>query len=85
MPLVPAYCQELVVPTTAHDFVTQLQTWLADTADRVDRAYPANEQLVINDQGQGPVKVRILGGLRAHIAIRSGREEPYLRSRELIR
>jgi TnpA family transposase len=56
VPLVPAYCQEFGLPTTAQGFVTHLQSWLAETADRVDQTYPANEQLVINDQGEPTLK-----------------------------
>ena len=57
-PMVADYCRELGFQGTADGFVEQLRTWLAQTAQDVDRNYPDNGQVVISESGE-PVLKRI--------------------------
>jgi len=55
-PLVSKYCQSLNLPSNGDDFVQALKCYLEDTANRVDREYPQNTEVVINEQGEPVLK-----------------------------
>jgi len=55
-PLVPEYCRDLGLPETPGDLVQQLRAWLAEVAAAVDRAYPENDQIVIDARGVPSLK-----------------------------
>lgn len=55
-PLVAEYCQQAGLPTTAHAFVSQSQSWLDTAAQQADMAYPTNSQLVIDPAGKPVLK-----------------------------
>jgi TnpA family transposase len=55
-PLVETYCQQLSFPTQAEDFVENLKSLLTQTASEVDRGYPNNTSVVINEQGAPVLK-----------------------------
>jgi TnpA family transposase len=55
-PLVETYCQQLGFPTQAEDFVKNLKSLLTQTASEVDRGYPNNTSVVINEQGAPVLK-----------------------------
>lgn len=55
-PLVETYCQQLGFPTQAEDFVENLKSLLTQTASEVDRGYPNNTSVVINEQGAPVLK-----------------------------
>ena len=56
--MVADYCRKLGFESTAAGFVQQLQKWLIETAEAVDRNYPENGQVVISENGE-PVLKRI--------------------------
>ena len=56
LPLIDQYCQNLGLASTAVGFVQQLKSMLAETAQKVDDAYPDNRQVVINDSGEPVLK-----------------------------
>jgi hypothetical protein len=58
-PLLEGFCDEAGIPSTASGFVEQLQVALAEKADEVDRMYPANGDLVIDDSGRPSLKRRV--------------------------
>lgn len=55
-PLVAQYSENLGFADTASGFVTQLKTWLTDTANSVDIGYLDNGQVVINASGEPVLK-----------------------------
>ncbi|MGH9821978.1 MAG: Tn3 family transposase [Blastocatellia bacterium] len=55
-PLVANYCRELDMPMSPVGFTSGLRRWLTETARRVDDAYPDNEELVIDEDGQPRLK-----------------------------
>ncbi len=55
-PLVAQYCENLGFADTASGFVTQLKTWLTETANSVDVGYLDNGQVVINLTGEPVLK-----------------------------
>jgi hypothetical protein len=67
-PLVADYCAEAGIPATAGEFVASLKQQLTDVAERVDRGYPANADLVISDDGI-PVLKRRRGKERSRSAL----------------
>ena len=52
VPLVDEYCTEVELPATAADFVGKLKTELSAVADEIDRGYPKNSSLQINEKGE---------------------------------
>ena len=46
------YCDRLKLPASADEFVDQLQRKLTEAADRVDRQFPHNTAIRINDKGE---------------------------------
>jgi TnpA family transposase len=54
--LLPAYCAELELPTTAKAFVADLKQRLSDAARHFDQSFPKNDQVSINDQGEPVLK-----------------------------
>ncbi len=58
--MVADYCSELGWAQTASGFVTDLRSWLTETADKVDKGYPNNGMVVINETGE-PVLKKIPG------------------------
>jgi len=55
-PLVESYCMKLGLPTTADDFVRQLQTELDSVAAEVDAGFPSNTAVSINKDGEPVLK-----------------------------
>ena len=55
-PMVADYCSELGLAQTASGFVTDLRSWLTETADKVDKGYPNNGMVVINEAGEPVLK-----------------------------
>jgi TnpA family transposase len=55
-PLVADYARELGFAQTAPDFVTNLRSWLQETARAVDSGYPENAQLVLDEKGKPALK-----------------------------
>jgi TnpA family transposase len=55
-PLVADYCRELELPATAQEFTSGLRLWLDETARQVDKGYPENGQLVIDEKGLPTLK-----------------------------
>lgn len=55
-PLIADYCQQLGLSTTAKAFVNDLRNSLTETAKQVDKSYPQNEQLVIDESGKPSLK-----------------------------
>jgi TnpA family transposase len=60
--LVADYCRELGIPDTAGGLVQGLRSLLADTAERVDRGYADNRELVISDKGEPTLKSKKSAG-----------------------
>lgn len=58
-PLVAEYCRDLGLADTPAAFVQQLKDWLTEVAAGVDRAYPENDQAVIDAQGMPSLKRRV--------------------------
>lgn len=54
--LVETYCQQLGFPIKAEDFVENLKSLLTKTASDVDKSYPNNTSVVINEQGEPVLK-----------------------------
>jgi TnpA family transposase len=52
----PAYCQVLQMPETAESFVAHLQQRLREVCDQVDRTFPANTELTIDEEGKPHLK-----------------------------
>ncbi|MEM9544133.1 MAG: Tn3 family transposase [Cyanobacteria bacterium P01_E01_bin.42] len=55
-PLVKDYCNLVGLPDNAEMFIEHLKNQLIETAERVDRGYPSNEQVVINERGEPCLK-----------------------------
>lgn len=51
-PLVGDYCAELALPANARDFIVRLKEELSTVADAVDRGYPKNSALQIDEKGE---------------------------------
>jgi TnpA family transposase len=51
-----AYCKALNIPATAEVFVEHLKKQLSEIADKIDRNYPDNTELVIDDEGKPHLK-----------------------------
>ncbi len=54
--LVSPYCQQLNIPNNPQDFVENLKSWLTKEAEFVDKGYPNNTSVVINEQGEPVLK-----------------------------
>lgn len=50
--LVGEYCAEVDLPATASEFVARLKKELSNSADQVDKSYPKNSALTINEKGE---------------------------------
>ncbi len=50
-PLVEEYCAEVELPATASEFIAQLKTGLTNVADEIDKIYPKNSALSIDEKG----------------------------------
>jgi TnpA family transposase len=48
----PDFCERTGLPTTADEFVKELQRQLTEVADRVDRQFPQNTAIRMNDKGE---------------------------------
>jgi len=57
-PLVAEYCREAGLPDAAAEFTAGLRSRLTELAARVDDGYPANADLVIDDEGHPTLKAR---------------------------
>lgn len=57
-PLLAEFCDEAGIPGSAEGFVEQLQQALEGKASEVDRGYPANTDLVIDESGRPSLKRR---------------------------
>ncbi|ETT84591.1 MULTISPECIES: Tn3 family transposase [Bacillus] len=55
-PMVADYCNELGFNSSSTGFVTQLKEWLTQTAETIDRHYPENGQVMINQNGKPTLK-----------------------------
>jgi len=55
-PLVPEYCAQIGVPSTAQAFVADLRQQLRKTAEWVDQTYPGNSSVVIESNGEPVLK-----------------------------
>jgi hypothetical protein len=55
-PMVADYCNELGFNSSSTGFVTQLKEWLTQTAETMDRHYPENGQVMINENGEPTLK-----------------------------
>jgi len=58
--LLPDYLEQLGFPSDANGFVDQLKVSLTELADKIDRGYPENKQVVIDDSGH-PVLKKVVG------------------------
>jgi hypothetical protein len=56
LPRLAAYCQELQIPDTAAAFVAHLQERLRQVTERVDRSFPDNTELTIDETGTPHLK-----------------------------
>lgn len=54
--LIEEYCAEIELPLTAQAFVAQLKTELTAAADEVDKSYPKNSALSIDEKGELTLK-----------------------------
>jgi hypothetical protein len=54
--LVDEYCQNLGFPSQPDEFVKHLKSWLEETAITVDKGYPNNTQVIINEDGEPVLK-----------------------------
>lgn len=54
--MVAYYCNELGFNSSSTGFVTQLKEWLTQTAETIDRNYPENGQVMINENGEPTLK-----------------------------
>lgn len=52
----PAYMQALQLPKSASEFVAHLQSRLVSVANRVDKSFPSNTELTIDDNGKPHLK-----------------------------
>ncbi len=55
-PLLDEYCENLNLPNHPDDFIKHLKSWLSETAKIVDRGYPQNTQVVIDEEGEPVLK-----------------------------
>ncbi|UAT32900.1 Tn3 family transposase (plasmid) [Bacillus badius] len=55
-PMVGDYCNELGFNSSSTGFVTQLKEWLTRTAETIDRHYPENGQVMINQNEEPTLK-----------------------------
>ncbi|MBI3605665.1 MAG: Tn3 family transposase [Nitrospirae bacterium] len=55
-PMVADYCRELKLPETASGFVATLKAWLTEKAEEVDKGYPDNRHVVIDEKGEPVLK-----------------------------
>ena len=55
-PLLEDYCKEMNLPTSKNDFINNLKNMLEEKCDLVDKSYPKNTELVINDAGEVMLK-----------------------------
>ena len=57
-PAVTDYCSQVGIPTSAPEFIANLRTWLAQTAERVDAGFSTNTDVGINPRGEPVLKRR---------------------------
>ncbi|WP_202976492.1 Tn3 family transposase [Anaerophilus nitritogenes] len=55
-PLIKDYCLEMNLPTNKKDFIIHLKNMLKKKASLVDKNYPKNSQLIINEKGESILK-----------------------------
>lgn len=56
IPLLEDYCREINLPTNKQDFIDNLKSMLKEKCESVDKNYPENTELVINDDGEVMLK-----------------------------
>lgn len=55
-PLISDFCEEMGFEKNPHEFIKQLKTLLREKSIEVDKKYPANGQIVINESGEPILK-----------------------------
>lgn len=54
--ILDTYCANIELPNEADSFVDFLKSWLQRTATKVDKSYPNNGQIIINENGEPILK-----------------------------
>lgn len=78
------YCSELGFASTASGFVNNLRSWLEQTAKTVDKGYPNNGLVVINEAGEPVLKRLKTQGQRSSVQALEAAIHQRLPERNLI-